>query len=392
MTLKNNTKSIITARIILSIVLFALFTILFYRQAINYEGRYFSDLPAHISFATNGDGYSILYFTIGLILKIIPNVISIAALESLLIIISWFMTEKLIVKYFQLETLTSMLISTGLIFLSSIYIPFIAPYFYNGGIVTQPWHNITYLGMRVFAVITLYYFPEIFQNYKEEISFKDWCKIAIPLAFATSIKPNFLISFAFTLLLFLIIDFFQGRLTAKKFKNIIIMGTTVFPSCLILLFQSFILFSPGDNGESSGIIITLLGSEFLRAGFKSVLQKLVRALTFPTLVLIFNRKKLNRSSMFMYVMYIITLLQVILLHETGERANHGNFYWGLYSSGYFLFCWYVPQFIINIKNGIAAKQRQHAWYYVCGSLLLTAHLLSGLAYFMLVFLGGNCLS
>ena len=293
---KTTQKIVLICKVIIGILLFSLFTFLFYRQAINYGGRYASDLPAHIGFAVNGDGYSLLYFTIGLILKIIPNYLPVAALESLMIIGCWLVAEKVITKYFHLDNMTAMLISTGLLFLTSIYVPYIAPFFYTGGIITQPWHNITYLGMRVFAVITIYYFLEIFQTYQEQMRFLDWAKIATPLALATSVKPNFLIAFSFTLLLFLLIDFFKGKMTKKKFVNTIIIGTTVFPSCFILLLQSFILFSPGDSGEASGIMITLFGSEFLQAGLFAVVQKLVRALAFPVLVFIYNRKNLNLRS------------------------------------------------------------------------------------------------
>lgn len=391
MTKIQNNKITAASKWALGLILFAVFTILFYRQSIAYEGRYFSDLPAHISFATNGQGYSLLYFCLGVILRLLPGTIGVAVFESLLVIGSWIMAEKLMVKYFQIQRLTASLLSAGLLFLSSIYIPRIAPYFYAKGIVTRPWHNITFFGMCFFAVITMYYFLEILQHYQEKMTWLDWVKIAVPLMLATSVKPNFLIAFSFTLLLFLIVDFFGGKLTSQKFWHIILMGTTVFPACIVLLFQSVILYGPSDGGESSGIMITLFGSEFFQDGIKQVVLKLARGLTFPALVFLFNRKRLDRSSLFMWAMYLITLLQVILLHETGERANHGNFYWGLYSSGYFLFIWYASRFVENCKEYLAAEHKKHTWYYICGTLLLAAHLLSGLAYFAILFMGGQCL-
>ena len=57
------TKIQVVEYIVLLIVCLFLFLVmmqLFYRQSIKFEGRYQSDLPAHIEFALEGRGYSLL--------------------------------------------------------------------------------------------------------------------------------------------------------------------------------------------------------------------------------------------------------------------------------------------------------------------------------------------
>ena len=92
------TKIQVVEYIVLLIVCLFLFLVmmqLFYRQSIKFEGRYQSDLPAHIEFALEGRGYSLLYWLIGVFYRITNNTLLVAAAEALMIVITFFLTGKL---------------------------------------------------------------------------------------------------------------------------------------------------------------------------------------------------------------------------------------------------------------------------------------------------------
>lgn len=185
--------------VILSIsvfILFGILTTLFYRQAIQYNGMYRSDLPIHIRFAVEGDGYSILYFLMGVIFDLTKSVFFIALLESLMIIITWLFTARLIQYMIRgISHVKACIFGLPIVFLTGIYIPVIYERFYKQQLITQPYHNITYYGMRLFAVCVMIIFVKLFDTYLERIKWSDWCLLSLSLVLATMIKPNFFCSF-----------------------------------------------------------------------------------------------------------------------------------------------------------------------------------------------------
>lgn len=46
-------------------------------------------------------------------------------------------------------------LSAGALFIASIYVLGIFPHFYNEALATQPWHNATYLLMRLFGALVM---------------------------------------------------------------------------------------------------------------------------------------------------------------------------------------------------------------------------------------------
>lgn len=372
-----------------------LFTVLFYRQAVMYQGGYPSDLPSHINYALAGRGYSILYVVLAAVLNTFHSELAAALFISVMVLLTWLTAGLFIEKKFDFSPSQSLLFSTCLLFLCAPYIPKAFPFFYRKSLMSQPWHNITYIGMRLFALLTLWAFLNVAERYRDGISWKDWLKIALPLMISASIKPNFLLAFSIALLLVLIVDFvrdlFSKNMSFSRLGKYVVMGSVVFPSLLVLYQQSRILYGVGNpEGSSSGIQFVVMSSTFFSDGAKVVFFKLVRPLAFPTLVYLYNRYARTREFSFTFLMYLVALAEAVFLAETGPRADHGNFYWGLFITAYLLFLYAVPWFVRAVSKTPWAKAdiRQKV-YAVLGGALLSWHLVSGLYYFVHLLRGNS---
>ncbi len=379
--------------IIISIFMFTCFTFMFYGQ-LNWEdgASYFSDTDEHLEFAQKGTGYSVLYWLIYFLYKITGTTFSIVILQSILMIATWVVTAKLINVIFKdkYDFFFSSIIALPVMFLSGIYVPRFAPWFYDNQVITQPYHNITYIGMRFCACFCMIAFFKIFKNYLNKIKFTHWTVLTVLLMISTAIKPSFFYGFALTLLFFLIYDFFKNKTydfiknksSRKRLIRIIAIGSTVLLSLPILILQANMLYGGNATQEESKIIF-VWGETFVKKGLIITSIKIIRSLMFPFMVWIANRKILSRIENFSFLSYIIQLSLAIILSESGPRANHGNFYWGVYSSAFFLFAVVYPRFIDNLKN----YQAHNKLYIVSGSVLMVGHVLSGFAYLLLATLG-----
>ena len=370
---------------VVTATIFLLSVFLFYRQATATGGMYISDLQDHIAFAMAGDSYSVLYFVMGFLLKFTGgSLMAIAVLEALLVVGTGWMTYWLFAKRVsEGKKIFAFLISFALLFFASIYVPVLYPHYYIQTFVTQPWHNITYIGMRFFAIWTMYAFFEVYENYLNGIRVVDWISIATPLLLATAIKPNFLLAFSFTLLAVLILDFVKNFFDKQKFFNMVKMGTTVFPACLALLLQAVILYGPTEEGAAESGLVLTWGATLLEGGILPLVMKIVCGLSFPIMIYVLGRKRLDKQERFVYLMYLITFIQVHMLGESGARATHGNFTWGIYNSAYILWIYTIAFFMEHYS-----MKTNDRGVCVIGWGVLALHLISGLVYFLLLLVGG----
>lgn len=383
----------LAANICISFVLYALLTLLFYRQAWEYEGRYWSDLPWHIRAGIDGGDYSFLYFMIGTIYRLTGSYFWIASFESSLVILAFLASEEYLYRSLKVSGKWAVCISAGAIFLCSLYVPLLYPYCYPGSLLTQPWHNITYLGMRLFSIPVFFHTLHILESYRNRFTWKDWLIIAAPLLLCTSIKPNFLAGYSMALLCILIADFagdlFKKELSVSSFFRYISLGSTVFPAVLILFYQMFILYGEQNGVASeSGMTLLLWSSQFFEQGIMTAIIGVIRDLAFPLLVTAYGYKCFSKKDKFVWLLFLITLIQRIVLEETGPRAGDGNFTWAIYNVGYLLFLYMVPKFIQLVRmvpwGQKGLREKCFTW---AGTILLCMHLFFGLRYFLIVLSG-----
>ena len=381
-TKKNRYGWIIAVSVI--VLIFILVTRLGYCQ-ITEPKVYRSDTTGHMRFAREGKGYSYLIPVMGFLMELSGQYsdYAIAILNSIMVIATILAGIRWMKKYYNASDVWAFVVMIACTFLSSLYVPVLQPLLYLQGIVTQPWHNITYIGMRLFAVITLLGFGDTLQKYQKDFTIKQWLAIAIPLMIATGIKPSFLIPFSWTMLLYLIVDALKERFSKKTIIQCIKLGTSVFPAVLIMYLQSKVLYKAGG---SSGIEVSLLSSTFFKNGFIGTIIKMMRGLLLPSLVYAFNRKKLGRKEWFVLVQFVVSLAVTIFLHETGPRANDGNFCWPMYCCGFLLFAVTLVLLAGNVReiyrNDKAATKDKI--YLICSVVLALWHFVSGAAYFFML--------
>lgn len=388
--MRQNNRMIDAAKLIYAGLIFLASVFLFYNQGVTPDRTVFlSDLPDHIAFAMTGDSYSFMYLIMGLLLKLPRGrVFAIAVFEALLVVGAGWITYLLLKKIVSEKKDTIVFFAAfSLLFLTSMYLPGIYEKYYWNTFAAQPWHNITYIGMRFFALWTIYSFYEVYENYLDGISVKQWISIALPLLLGTAIKPNFLLSFAFALLIILIIDYVKHFLEYKKlfdmtFWNIVKMGTVVFPACFALLVQALILYGPSESGAATSSVILTWGATLFTDGVVTLILKIFCSLAFPFLVYICNHKELDKKTKFAYLMFLVTFIQVHMLDEAGARAGHGNFTWGIYNAVYIVFIYAIGYFMEHFdwKNKKAET--------VAGCVFLGIHVISGFTYFVLLLQGG----
>ena len=375
--MKKNQKIIV----VIILVIISLTTIwLFYNQAI---GKYYSDLNSHIEAAldNNISNYSIL----GIIYKVLDiycgKNLGIAIFLTCMIILNIYVTKKLLEYYMKPNTQYRIWIYAILLnFAIAIYIPFIHTYWNIGVQEANEWHNSTYICMKAAGILAILLFLKIENNYLQKIDIYEYILFCIALSLVNAIKPNFILAFAPTMLIYLIIDFFKNIKNKKAIINIIIFGCAVLISLLVLVYQWKVLYV---EDFEAGIRIDKMS--LLKRIHKYPIISMVQSAAFPLFILVTNFKRIikDRKYSFIYLFSLIALLEYLFLKETGLRAQHGNFEWGYSFS---LMIAFITS--VSILEEIRERELEDKKYYLAmGYTLLSLHILSGLAYFCFLIQG-----
>ncbi len=364
-------------------LMFCAFVFLFYAQIVKIGGDYFSDTEIHLALAVDGKGYSILYRAMECLYKITGTDFSIVGLQCLIMLGTWWFTARLITLMYEKKDMAeAFLIALPASVATGIYVPYIFPFFYKNQIITQPYHNITYMGMRLFAVLAMLVFCKVFQNYLKGIKWQHYLLLSLFLTLSTAVKPSFFYGFALTLLLFLIFDFIKTKCKLLPFTKIFILGSVVFLSLAIMFYQAKLLYTD-HHGENASSIVAVWGKNFFSHPVKIIIFKILCGLAFPAVVGIANRKKLKRTELFIYLMYGVQLFIALMFAEAGPRQNHGNFFWGVYIAAFFVYIVTYARFFTNLQ----CRKSFGKLYIGMGALLLSAHLASAFVYFVKILHG-----
>lgn len=368
-----------TLLLILLIIIFGLTTYLFYMQAI---GRFNSDLILHIKSALeNGsDQYTITKPLYRILYTYFGGNISIALFLSFVEILTIYVTKKALDFYnSDMSSKVKWLLSITLNFVIAIYVPFIHKAFNAGVQEPTEWHNSTYMCMKLLGIFIILLYFKIEKNYLKRISFKNYVIFCASLILVNSIKPNFILAFAPTMLIFLIIDFIKNYKNKTAIKNMIVFGSAVLISLIVLIYQSMVLYGSDDG---SGITIGFM--TLLKQYHRYPIISLIQSAAFPVFIYSTNIKKVlkNKKYLFILILNFVALLEYLLLQETGVRALDGNFDWG-YSFSLMMF------FISSISLLYEVKQENlHSKkYYILAYLIFALHFVSGIIYFIRLLLG-----
>ena len=236
--------------------------------------------------------------------------------------------------------------------------------------------------MKPFALLSIYYFFKIRENYLEKIKFSDYIIFTLLLTITNAIKPNFVLAFAPTVAIFLLIDFIKNIKNKKAIINIILIGLSILISLSVLIYQSYAVYGE-ETQDQSGIELGFL--TVYRTYNRHPIFALLQSAAFPIFVFITNFKKLfkDKNYIFIAIMDIIAMCTFLFINETGERKYHGNFSWGIYFA-------MLPTFIISLVffHNLKSENIKHKKaYFISGYSLFLAHLIFGIIYFCKLQLG-----
>ena len=366
------------------LIISLLTSIIFYCQAIGYKNMYLADLPSHIMQALTMQSYSAVFVVMKWAYDIsMGSLYFIGLMQGLTFGLSFVCAAVAIKKLFSVGIYSSMGASACLLILTNIYIPYFYPRFYEGPLISQPWHNITYSSMRPFAVLAMLFFAYLHEIYKNEkrIAWKYWILTCVSLILSTMAKPNFLMGFAPALLVYLLVDFFGKKNT---FKNEFLLGCVVLPAVAVLPIQAVLLFN-----ESNSIAFGP-STFFFAEGAYIVIMRFVAALPLPLLVYYHNRHRLGNGAGVAGLAFIFAVLEGMFLMEKGPREMHGNFLWGSEVTGYVLFMYVFGMLLRDLKeyrNGQVPKTKGTRNYLIISFILAAMHMVSGAVYFSFIARG-----
>lgn len=312
---------------------------------------------------------------------------------------------------------------------SALYVPGLSPTFYLEKGAVNTWHNPTNIMVRPFAIAVFSMTVRIYNRYRHgaeaplvcdclprsdfELSGKRFWRlfgdnvykpaelVLYPLCILLSAyaKPSFLQFFAPAILIFLLIDVFRTR--GKLLPFCIKLALAYVPAALIVLMQvghffggSVTVGAEAATTTSGGIALYFIEPVFSGAGafflavFR-VLAKLLMLCAWPLFILCLDAGAFWRSAdgRLSCLCLFTAQVEAMCLHETGSRANHGNFLWGFYLSVWMFWCAAVGRCAALLHKG--GKKRTVA---LCaGGPLLLWHLASGIVYLVKILQSGQYL-
>lgn len=365
------------------ILLAAAFSFLFERQAYMLNTQYNSDLPAFIEAAEKGGTGSALLFVIGKLLAWTGGFkYAVGLLEGFMVSFTWMFATLFIEKKFRMKRWAAMLISLLLLHLTNIPAPSFGRYF-AGSIIAQPWHNIAYNAMRMFAVPTMFFFASLYTDCveEEEIEWKQWLLTCVMLFLSTLMKAGFFMAFAAALLIVLLVNLVTKKISLK---NAFLLGLVALPSAALVIVQ-YVRLRAGDPEYR---VIIGRSIFFFQEGKAAFFMKFATGLFFALMVFWYNRKKMGCAMKFVYVAYAVSLIEAMFLMETGDRLNDRNFMWGMHAFAFILYICVVPVFVGNLREYLKKRKRSmvrpvfyKTAYVLIGSLMLLAHAACGMQYY-----------
>lgn len=396
---------------ILGLWVFCSVSYLTYRMTVSDGVTFESDYISHIMTAVDNtsSAYSLMSLLFRILYNITENTILISLFIGALACLTGWSIRKALVAILRLQDKTDNCIdsmssslylndesyklflgflSFGLIFLSELYIPKRVPFYLQavpheisivGSLITQPWHNSTYIAMRLFAILSFLSFVQLLEEDSSRVNPKSIVRFFVLLLITNLFKPNFVIAFAPAAFLICLIELIRNH--GKGLVKYIWFGVAFLASLAPLFYQYIVLF---QSDSESGITLSLGRFQgYMETGFFPWL--LISNLIFPLIVTVlsFVNHRKNNILLLSWILEIITFFEMMFLTETGPRAMHGNFAWGMYLSSLILFICCIAELIA------IPKQEKHRWAHSVAWSLLLLHLINGFMFFGILIMGGT---
>lgn len=350
---------------------------LFYRQSIadlSVPGEipFQSDLPLHISmivedgwyYSFTAYAYQALHVLCG------GSTIGIAIFLGLMAWGTVLLMEEFVcfLSGWKKSASTAML-ALSLNLVMPIFVPLVGEFRYVSYQAGNIWHNSTYICMRFVALAELLVYFHLEKKYRDGLKMWEWLVFAVLNVICTGIKPSFLVAFSPIVGIFLLADLIKK----VPLKRILVFGSALLPSALVLWWQNAVLF--GEN-TGNGIAWKPWYSFSLHTNIPKL--AVVCSVFFCGVVIVLNCRELisDRHYLFLVLMSILGFLEAWGLVEQGNRAVDGNFLWG------YSFCLFVLFAICAVKWLKGRRQGAYAVIFSCLSVIYGIHLYCGLYFFL----------
>lgn len=376
---------------------------LFYMQALHCrtQGLYFSDIKAYLEtmlgLECEYDFPYPVYFLLGRFFLNFANVAvaaSLAAtlLNSLGVVILFYYMQKFLYAYYQKTFLRDyagifiVFLTFAMFFVSMLYPPGRIRFWgitnsYLGVFTSNPYHNITYMATRPFAILAFFLYAGILDYYEERTDLKEFILFGLSLLLTTMTKPSYTLILVSTAGLVMLYRLFRKKW--KNFKRSFYLGLTFVPTFIDLLYQFGGVFGADSKAGESGGIGFGIGSVW-KLYTNNIPFAIVLALGFPLLVLLFHIKEIKRNTLyrFSWAQLIISAMEFFLLYENGRRFSHANFSWGYMHGIFFVF---VTSLILLMEDTLVRRAKKAVLW--SQWLLFGLHLACGIGYFIYIWNG-----
>lgn len=389
------------ARIGLAIIALVIFAMSFYLFYCYITDVYASDFPSHIRTVLQGrEMYSLMHRIIAVCYRISQSEIILSALMSFLVIGTaygmYVYLNNRVAGGYSKEIL--ILLAFALLFTSNIYLPKIFPHFYNHYTkVSQPWHNSTYILMRLFSVFVLVLYFKMYDQMKNgEFTTKIGVCFCIVLSLCNFAKPNFFLAFA-PMAFFVFMHLFL-KAKGRNFKQLLQWGSCFLLSMPCMFFMVNVVY---DESENSTIAFSLENfvdyvfgnagvgghrGQFLICEFSNLFFPLFVLTVF--LVLKYKKEKIELDRIIQgFALFFIAHLQQLLMIDEGPRRASGNYAWGVYGIGMLLFLISISEWLWAYKNGYLKNKH----IFLIGIVIFILHIVCGVIYFVMLHQGSYIL-
>lgn len=385
-------------------VLCAVFAVcleLFYRMAVNYNGKYPSDLYYYAVQNPRthdergrfiGELFDFLYhindgevFEIAVFLAFLLVGIVIANYATIYFFVKDDGYQKKVPRY------AMQFFSVAMLFIGPIYVPVIFERYYKHTFKAFAWHSPTQQAMTFFALAGSICFLKMYLDYeKKGIHPGWWLATAMLMFLSTTSKPAFMIDLIFAVVIMFIVDLIRGRKEGigKRFARLFVMGCSLIPSGLYILWLHNASFTEGTQyGEEHSVVIGF--SQVLE--YDNLLGAVIFGVTIPIVVFALNAERFrDKKYRFALYVFVMGMVQWMMFTETGRRGNYGNFTWGRMYGIYYLTLAASVVFMETLydKNGkFKGKNGKRILYLVLMGIVIAWSILSQLNYFRLILTG-----
>ncbi len=362
---------------------------------------YHSDVLAYMQEAQGIDsGYSfpypIMFWLIRLLHVVLPiewaTAITITGLQVLSFVILRHYFHKYLCKGMSGKEMTwqqafATLAAFSVLFYSMIFVynhPFPGTRFYYMGVFSpNPFHNATYLAARPFSIVSVFLFADLLEEYEDRLDLKKAVCFGAALLLATMTKPSFTIVFCGAAGLVMLYRMIKSKFS--NFKHTVLLGCMFLPTFADLLYQFGGVFTGLDSkGQETGIGFELF--KVWREYCSNYVVAMVLMIFFPLVVLVFQYRKVLTNTLYRlgWQIYGMSLVMFIFLYEKGFRAVDANFSWGYMIGAFFLV---MSSVLVLLEE--TCKAERHGWNLLIQWGAFGVHVLCGLFYFAIIFLGGS---